>query len=888
MRIEQIRDIPGPNVYSHQPVLVMTLDLQDLTGKESYELPGFNDKLISLLPGLHHHYCGLGRPGGFIERLRAGTWFGHIVEHVALELTDFVGISVNRGKTVSAGPPGKFLVAVAYKSAPGMKVLLHTAVELVQAIVDGRDYPLEERLAEAREAVEYDKLGPSTQAVVDAAERQGIPWKRINDASLIQLGYGIHTRRIEATIASTTSVIGVDIAANKHSAKRLLDEAGLPCPRGVVVETEQEALAALENLGAPLVVKPLDGNQGRGVSLNLRTPEQVIEAFRVAQEHSKLVVVEQLFTGRDYRVLIVNGRMIAASEKIAAHVTGDGVSTIRQLVDRANADPRRGDHHAKPLSLLKCDAVVDAYLRKAGKSFDDIPAEGERVFLRESANLSTGGEAWDVTDEVHPQIARMCERAARVVGLDICGLDFVCPDIGQPLPANAGIIEANAAPGIRMHHFPSKGKARDVGAAIVDMLYPNRSNGRIPVITVTGTNGKTTTTRMISHVFSRDGRNVGMTTTDGIWIGGHEVAHGDMTGPWSAGVVLGDPSVEVAVLETARGGIVRGGLGYDWSDVAVVTNIQPDHIGQDGIETVEDIARIKALVPERVRDGGTIVLNADDEHVLALRNRPRIAEPERNTVLFSLNPMNIEVGRHAAEGGTAYVLRGDWIEEVRRGTERRMFRASNVPATFGGTAEFQIANVLACVAACRAAGLDSADIGAALESFDSNGQNNGRVNVYECAGRFVVVDYGHNAHAIDAICRMVTRWRPTRKCAVLGLPGDRTDELIREAAIAAARWFDRLVVREDKNLRGRRKGETPELICNAIRRDAPHVRIDVIDDEATAVRHAIDSAEPGEVIVSFCEHTDDIAVLLGGHCGSPIADPSLLREGLQEALRIPA
>jgi cyanophycin synthetase len=643
MRICDVRTLAGSNIYSHDPVLVMRIDLEGLYTKESREVDGFNDRLLEVLPGLHEHFCGLGRRGGFVERLQEGTYFAHVVEHVALELTDAAGIPVNRGKTVSADVPGQYLVAVTYKSERGMRCLLEIAVELVEAILRGEPYDLAPRLEQARQVVAQFELGPSTRAIVDAAVRRGIPYTRVNEDSLVRLGMGVHQRYVEATITDRTRTIAVDLAGNKHLTKQQLAKAAIPVPRGCVVDSRQQAVACLTQLGGKVVVKPLDGNQGRGVSLNLFTEDQVAEAFDVAHEISSKVIIEELLQGRDYRIVVVDGRMVAAAERVPPHVWGDGVQTISQLIDRANQDPLRGNDHEKPLTKIKTDPIVLAILKKYGRTLDDVPAAGELVVLRESANLSTGGSAKDVTDQVHPSIRRLCERAARVIGLDVCGIDFVLPDITQPFTGQGGIVEVNAAPGIRMHHHPSSGQPRDVGGAIVEMLYPAGAPSRIPILSITGTNGKTSVTRMIGHTISRTGRCVGMTTTDGIWIGGEEIARGDMTGPWSAQAVLSDPSVEAAVLETARGGILRSGLGYDWSDVAVITNIQADHIGQDGIQSIEDIARIKSLVAERVRDGGTLILNADEDVSRTIPNGRKINQdkPRRQTdrlVLASSGP----------------------------------------------------------------------------------------------------------------------------------------------------------------------------------------------------------------------------------------------------------
>jgi cyanophycin synthetase len=887
MKIQNIRTITGPNVYSHQPVLVMKLDLQDLAGKESYEMPGFIDRLLALLPGVHEHYCGLGRPGGFVERLHGGTYFGHIVEHVALELTDPVGISTNRGKTVSAGEPGCYLFAVTYKAERAMKFLLQVAVELVQSLIDDKPYPLEEKLKEARRLVAKYELGPSTKAIVTAAERRGIPWTRADEDSLVRLGMGKYSEYIRGTISHRTSTIAVDIAGDKELTKQLLGKGALPVPRGCVVDTREEAIACLGTLRSPVVVKPLDGNQGRGVSLNLTTDEEIGEAFDVACQISRDVIVEEMFRGFDYRVVLVNGKMVAAAQRIPAHVWGDGVHTIRELIDLINQDPRRGDGHEKPLTRISADPIVLAILKRNKRTLEDVPTEGEMIILRESANLSTGGSARDVTDHVHPSMRQLCERAAQRIGLDVCGIDLVVPDVTKPFDGEGGIVEVNASPGIRMHHFPNEGQPRDVGAAIVDMLYPAGAPSKIPVLSITGTNGKTTVTRMIRHILASTGQTIGMTTTDGIWVGENEIARGDMTGPWSAGVVLSDPTVDAAVLETARGGIVRSGLGYDWSDISVMTNIQADHIGQDGIESIDDIVRIKRLVAERVREGGTLILNADDEHLVHLPEHERVAAVPKQIVYFSLDGSNSVINSHIAAGGTAYVAAGDWIEERRADSTARIARITSIPATLDGTAEFQIYNVLASVAACRAHGMSREQIADALSEFRMEREGAGRVNIYGLHGGYVVVDYGHNPAALRAMCRMISQWQASSTTAVLAVPGDRSDALIEDSARAAMCGFDRVIVREDRDLRGRRPGEVAEILSRIIEQEIPERPVEVIPDELEAVAAAVSGMEPNEVVVAFCDRVEEVTDWLLQQGAQPVTEFQRLT-GLDEAAVLPA
>ncbi|HEV2864076.1 MAG TPA: cyanophycin synthetase [Pyrinomonadaceae bacterium] len=853
MRVESIRTLAGPNVYTHQPALVMRLDLEDLAGRESRTFEGFNARLLARLPGLSTHVCSRGYEGGFVERLGEGTLLGHVVEHVALELTDLAGIGATHGKTRESETPGVFNVVVEFKAEQATRFLLGAAVALVAAVLDGEDFPVEERVAEARRIAARTELGPSTRAIVEAAARRRIPWMRLGTDSIVQLGWGRHRRFIQAATTDLTSSVAVEIASDKDLTKQILEQASIPVPRGRIVRTEDEAVAALADLGGAVAVKPLDGRQGLGVSLDLADPEEVRRAFRLARDYSPSVLVEELLRGRNYRVLVVGGRTVAASERLPCHVVGDGEQTIAELIETANRDPLRGEGHEKPLTKITVDEIVLAHLEKHGRGLADVPAPGETVTLRDGINLSTGGVARDVTDRVHPDVAFMCERAARAVGLDICGVDLVLEDISAaPAKGSGGVIELNASPGLRMHQFPSEGAARDVGRALVEMLYP-AGDGRVPLVAVTGTNGKTTVTRMVGHVLGATGLTVGMTTTDGIWVGGRRVAEGDTTGPHSARAVLSDPTVEAAVLETARGGILRRGLGYDWSDVAVMTNIQPDHFGQDGIESLEDLVYVKSLVAERVREGGTLVLNADDEHLARLAESPRVSRINKRVVYFSMRENHVLIRKHLDAGGTAYFLRdGRVMEAAGDGAELSVLEVAGVPATLGGTAEFQVANVLAAVAACRALGLGPALIASALAEFVAADDNPGRLNFYRLpSGAHVLLDYGHNPEAFAAVCRMAARWDGRRVTGVVGLPGDRSDELIEEAARVAARGFHRVVVKEDKDPRGRRPGEVAEIIRRAVREESPTVECVVAADEEIALRRELAGAGAADVVVVF-------------------------------------
>ncbi len=863
MRIGEIRTLAGPNIYSHHPVLLVKLDLQELAGRESREIDGFNERLLELLPGLAKHHCSRGREGGFVERLREGTYLGHIVEHVALELTALTGIPVIHGKTRYAGAEGLYHIVIEYKVEKGTRRLLTTSVDLVESLIRGERFPLGERLDEAEKYIASTEPGPSTRAIIEAAVRRGIPWKRIGEESLVQLGYGKRRRLIQAAMTERTSAVGVDIASDKELTKTLLREAGIAVPHGVLAQSEEEAVESLAEIGSPVAVKPYNSCQGKGVSLDLATAEEVEQAFRIAKQYSPKVVVEQQFAGRDYRVLVINGRVEAVCERIPAHVVGDGTHKISELIEIANRHPDRGDDHDRPLTRILVDPAMIELLRRRSLTVNYVPQEGETVYLRECSNLSTGGTAKDVTGVVHPEVTAMCEHAARIIGLDICGIDLILENIAGPIKADNGIIEINAVPGLRMHLSPSEGRGRDVGSAIVEMLYPDGSDGRIPIISITGTNGKTTITRMIGHVLGEAGVTVGMTTTDGIYIGGKRIVKGDTTGPRSAQMVLSDPAVEVAVLETARGGIVRGGLAFDWSDVAIISNVRLDHVGQDGIEDLDDLLFVKSVVAERVREGGTLILNADDERLAQLIEHPGVGRVKKNVVYFSMHPLHVVIRRHLDAGGRAYFYKDGWIVEAAGGRERRLVHASEIPATLGGTASFHIANAMAAAAACRAYGLRCEDVAASLVRFQSS---RGRAALYEIESKatrgYVLVDYGHNPDAITAVCRMAAKWTGRRITAVIGVPGDRDNQVVDQAGRAAARGFHRIFVKEDRNLRGRHSGEIAEMLRGAVMNEAPDRQCRIVLDEVEALRTALEEISPGEVVVVFYEQLDPVLALL--------------------------
>ncbi|MFB5190493.1 cyanophycin synthetase [Alicyclobacillus fastidiosus] len=862
MNIVSVRHIEGPNVYLYKPILVARVHLESYTEKESFDFPGFTEKLLELLPGLREHHCAKGEPGGFVDRLHGGTYFGHIVEHVTIELATLAELDVHYGKTVYADGPGIYDIVLECKSFEAQAFLLDRAMELVRQLTEGKSEGLTQYIAEAvaqaRQIVLCRQLGPSTQAIADACARRQIPFRRIGDGSLLELGQGVHKKRISATITDETSCVAVDISCNKELTKEILREGGIPVPHGGVARTEADALRLFHELGAPVVMKPFDGRQGQGVSLNITDESQASRAFQIAKSYSDEVLVESYVVGDNFRLLVVSGTCVAVARRDPAHVVGDGVHTVAQLIEEANEDPRRGDGHERPLTKIHVDDVLQETLTKAGRSLDTIPQAGERVDLRESANLSTGGEAHDMTRHIHPSYKRLAERSAKLVGLDVCGVDMVVQEIHDAATDdNCAVIEVNAAPGIRMHQHPSHGMPIDVADYIVESLFPRGQNGRIPIIAVTGTNGKTTTTRLIAHGLQREGKTVGCTTTGGVYINDELIQRGDTTGPRSARLVLSDPEVEAAVLETARGGIMRGGLAYDKADVAVLTNISLDHIGQDAIDTIEDLVHVKSLVAECVHPEGTVVLNADDEHLVALMERL-----QSGIVLISSRADNPVVLRHLAMGGTAfYIDNGDLIE-ANGAMKRHVIAVADIPITMRGTIGFHIENALLATAALRASGLSRRSVALSLRQFQPEA-NRGRCMIYRMPGGFhVILDYAHNAAGFQGVGEWVRRLPHRRLFGIVGVPGDRADSVIVQSTEALAPVFDAFIVKEDADKRGRANGEIAQMMSQTLRRLVPHKPTRIVLAETEALVYALDTLQAGDIACMFYEASEPLERLL--------------------------
>jgi cyanophycin synthetase len=887
MKIMSVRRLRGPNVYLSRPAVVARLRLDELTGRETSDVTGFPERLLRALPGLAEHHCAAGAPGGFVSRLRGGTYFGHVTEHVCIELSQLIGREVSFGRTVSAGEPGLYdlIIECPVDESPGSALpaeLLDAAVDLVTSVAGALPGPeLSRRLEALAETAEREATGPSTRSIIAAARRRGIPVERFGELSLLRLGWGIRRRLAWAAMTDSTGGVGIDIAGDKQVTRRLLDEAGIPVPPGGAARTAEQAVRLLAELGAPVVVKPRCGRQGQAVALDLADAGDVANAYAAAGGD---VVVERQLPGRDYRVLVVAGEVVAAAERIAAHVVGDGAATVRELVERTNADPRRGHGHRRVLTRITVDEAALRLLERQGCRLDTVPAAGQQVWLRDNANLSTGGTSRDVTDLMHPDVAGLCRRVAALVGLDIAGIDLRLPDIAHPVPptggpddVTGGVIEVNAVPGLRMHLAPAQGRARDVGDAIVRAMFPGGSDGRIPTAAVTGTNGKTTVARLTAHLLAGTGLRVGLTSTDGVSIDGRLIHRGDATGPRSAQLVLGDPSVQAAVLETARGGTLRRGLGYDWTDVGVITNITADHLGQDGLESIEEIAHVKALIAERVRDGGTLVLNADDPWVRSLVDRPRVRADRKRIVWFGAEAQNPVIAAHLAKGATAYVLQDGWLVQATGGRRTPLLRLADLPGAFGGAAAYAAANALAAVAAARALGTSQEVVADRLAAFDPSVHNPGRGTLLRLGEVSLFVDYAHNPAALAAVLRTLHRlWGAERCVAVATLPGDRRDDLLTASAQVLADGVTRAVLYDDEDLRGRAPGEVSALVEREMRGRRPTLSAVRAAGYREAVAAALRLAAPGDVVLVLYEDLQPMLAYLAG-LGAVPAEVGLVR-----------
>ena len=871
MEFRKILALRGPNVWAKFPVLEAWVDLGALKDSSSDEIPGLNDRLIAWLPTMVEHRCSVGERGGFFERLRRGTYQAHVLEHVTLELQSLAGCEVGYGRARETSEDGVYKVAIEYEEEAFARACLQAGRELCLAAVYDRPFDVAAEVARLRVLLHETRLGPSTGAIVAAARLRGIPTQRLNGDSLVRLGWGAKQHRINTAETSRTSAIAEAIAQDKELTRELLRQAGVPVPKGRPVESAEDAWAAAEWVGVPVVVKPRFGNHGRGVATNLTTREQVAVAYKEALEQGPSIVVEKYAPGADFRLLVVGGKLVAAARRDPAQVLGDGRHTVAELVERVNRDPRRGDGHENVLSKIVIDPASRRALLEQGYTPESVPNAGTVVAVRRTANLSTGGTATDVTDEVHPEIAARAVEAAGAIGLDVAGIDVIARDIARPLEHQGGIVvEVNAGPGLRMHLEPSSGKPRPVGRAIVDMLFPPGENGRIPVVAVTGVNGKTTVTRLIAHILKQSGRTVGMTCTDGIVVDGRMIDAGDCSGPQSARAVLANSRVDAAVLETARGGILREGLGFDWADVGVVTNIgEGDHLGLSAIETVEKLASVKQTVLDAVGSWGTGVLKADDPLTAAMAEHC-----PGSVTFFARSPDDPVVTAHRAKGGRAVFVRDGVVTLADGGRETPLAPLSRVPLTIGGRIGFQVENVLAAVAAAWALGVPMSTLVEALSTFASDPKTTpARFNVFHLHGSTIVVDYGHNASALLALGESLDQFPHERRICTFTVAGDRRDvDLVRQGTVVGD-LFDEVILYEDGCTRGRPDGVVTAFVRQGLAEGSRVSSTYETRGELNAVEYALSNLRRGDLLLIQADHVENTLRFVQQYVSLPTPPP---------------
>jgi len=859
MNILEIRTLRGPNYWSGywKYLVIMRLDIGEYEQRPTDKIDGFLQRLKDVMPTLKLHGCSYQEEGGFLRRVEEGTWAGHVIEHLALELQTLAGMDTGYGRTRETDETGIYNVVFSYTEEAVGQYAARASVKLFLVIAEGGDLEeirktLAADVQKMREIREEVRFGPSTGSLVDEAVGRDIPYIRLNDQSLVQLGYGVYQKRIQATTTANTNMIAVDIAANKHATKKLLGDMGVPVPKGFRIRDVAELEKTVNSIGYPVVIKPLDGNHGRGATVGISSFEDAQGAFAKAKESSRTgwVIVEKQIEGSDFRALVVNNQLIAVAERLPAHVIGDGMSTIQELIDATNADPRRGYGHEKVLTLIQVDNQTLRCIRTRGYALESVLPKSEILYLKTTANISTGGTAIDRTDEVHPENVFLFERIARIIGLDVAGIDVIAPNVSEPLSeSGGGVIEVNAAPGFRMHLAPSEGIGRNVAEHVIDMLFPPRSTSRIPIISITGTNGKTTTTRLIAHILKGSGLTVGFTTTDGTYIQNQQIVRGDNTGPVSAQLVLKDPTVQVAVLETARGGIIRSGLGFDYCDIGVVTNVAADHLGLKDVNTLEDLARVKAVVPRAVSKKGFAVLNAEDDLVFAMRKRV-----DGFCVYFSMDENNPNIQRQARRGRISCVYENGYVTILKGKWKVRIEKAVNIPLTYGGRAEFMIQNVLAATLSCFVHGVSLEDLRVGLTTFTAGtAQTPGRLNFVEIGGVTVLMDYAHNPAGLRGLQNFIRKLPFKYHTCVLNGTGDRRDDDLREFGKIAGETFERIVIRAGNYLRGRTEQEMFALLQEGIAQSGNTPQVRVIPDSRTAIHHAIKHGRKGELVVTLAD-----------------------------------
>lgn len=849
MKINNQRIFEGRNIYSHRSCVRLDVDLEGYCETPTKDIDGFNERLLNYVPELYTHRCGIDIEGGFVERLKEGTYLAHVCEHTIIGLHNKLGIDVKYGKAREIKDDFYYII-FEYKLKKTAILIAELAVDLMNAIINKKDINFDERIEIIKRVIREEGIGPSTKAICDAANDVGLPIISIGNGNLYQIGYGKAGKRFSATIGSNTKGIAIDIACDKMLTKELLDIQNLPVAKGEKVFSTLQLLEVVNRIGYPVVLKPQCGSKGTGVFVNINNEKELLRAYAELIKECKEVMIEEYKEGNDYRVMLVDYKVVAVSLRKPPFITGDGVRNIRDLIDAMNANPLRGEGHEKPLTKVKVDEELVNRLEKLGYSLNSILEYGEKLILRGNANLSTGGSAEDYTDLICKENIEICERAAKAIGLDICGIDICTKSISKPLYDTDGIIlEVNAAPGIRMHHFPTVGKERNVGKKILDNMFKYGYNN-IPVISVTGTNGKTTTVRLISYILKLIGFNVGCTTTSGVKIGDKYIHKGDDTGYESAKSVLLNPEVEVAVLESARGGLVRRGLVYNLADVGVITNIREDHLGIDGINDLEDLAFVKSLVGEAVKDTGYSVINADDQWSIKILDR--IKKPK---ILFSMDENNKYLQDNLKNGNPIVFYRDETIYVKNRGKEYKIASAEEMKFTMNGKLKHNIENAMAACAALVGIEVDYCIISKGLKQFKSCEEDNrGRFNMFDVNGVNVILDYGHNIDGYKVIIESLKNIGFKNITGIIGVPGDRDLNTIKTVGKLSGEFFDSIVIKEDKDLRGREKGEVANIMLEGVKEASrKKLKISTILSEEEALRETLKIAKKGETIIMFFE-----------------------------------
>ena len=854
MEIIEIKVMRGPNYWSgyRKKLIVMKLDIGDWEQLPTNKIDGFGESVERLLPSLISHRCSEGVEGGFLKRVKEGTWLGHVVEHIALELQSLAGMECGFGRTRSTNVKGNYHVLFSYVIENAGIYAAKAAVNLVCKLLSELNYNVDDDIHELQRLYNREKLGPSSFSIVKEAERRNIPYTRLNNDSLLMLGQGCHQKIICASVACTTSNIAVDLASDKDATRNLLSQSYIPVPKGTLINDINELEDAANEIGFPLVTKPVNGNHGRGITTRITTIDQARKGFYEAQKISDDVIVERYINGMDFRFLVINYKLAAIAKRTPAMVMGDNTSTIKELIDETNSDARRGEDHEKELTQIKFDAATQSILAEQKLTLNSVLPIGEILYLKDTANLSSGGTARDVTDIVHPHNIFMAERIARLMNLDICGIDIMAEDINIPITEkNGAVLEVNAGPGFRMHLSPSLGRARNVAEPLLNMLYPDNAKARIPLIAVTGTNGKTTVTRLIAHFAQAAGHHTGYTTTDGIYIDGTNICLGDCSGPASAAIVLRDPIVDFAVLECARGGILRAGLGFDNCNISVVTNITDDHLGLNDIDTLEQLAKVKAVVPQSTFDKGYAILNADDDLVFEMKNNL-----DCNIALFSMDANNPRIKKHCLNGGWAGFIENQYFVISKGEWKTRIAEVTQVLLTFSGKCEFMIKNILPALLAASVSNFPMDTITSALKSFiPSPILTPGRMNLFRFKNFRLIVDYAHNTGGYIQVKKYLDQVNASQKTGIIAATGDRRVEDIKNIGRYAAQMFDKIIIRHDKENRGRTKEELSKFLIEGIREINNHTSVIIISDEIESIQYAIDNAITGEFIF-VC--TDDV------------------------------